>query len=477
MFKRFVIVSMWLGVLGCTPGKEPGLIEAAQSAPAPSPGSLVLRSAEPVWETIWAEGADNVGPAGVSINYEDIQYKTDAQSQTVKGPDPHWTLLFSDKVFEAARFPVLRITLEGINKVGLWWVRESDLDGSPKMLLSPQRYEEVSSESQGVFSVDLSKQTEWSGNIVLIRIDPYADANQSFALRRVEGWLSNGKWVAPHAPVTARIAMTPLDKAFSAFLSALHVGAFAFGTDAIKPAEKTPFSEDVATFLKEKTVPVIESTAKQGHPEHSLQMLSLLARTSPNPLGCFADLVQTLPPDVRTALWKGDPYFVLKDYNENDSGAFVWSNAGKRVVQPPEILPGKGPDGAACVHIIYGGAAAQGDTLAAIPIRVPVIDRRVGFRVSMKARQANDGLRFILAANYETLKISGWLGRFQPGETKNGWTEYSREENFLTFGAGLNNKDRSSIGIVTLNALLIPLVGAENELWIGPIEVYLPKTQ
>lgn len=475
MFRRFVMLSIWLGALGCVPGKQPELMEATPPSSSPSPGSLVLRSAEPVWETIWAEGADNGGPGGVSINYEDIQYKTDAQSQSVKGPDPHWTLVFSEKAFEATRFPIWRITLEGINKIGFWWVRERDLDGSPNMLLSPKRYIETTSESSGTFSIDLSQHTEWSGNIVMVRIDPYADPSQSFALRRVEGWLSNGKWVAPGAPVTARVAMTPLDKAFSAFLSGLHVGAFTFGTDALIPAEKTPFSDDMTSFLKEKTLPVIESNVKQGHREQALQVVSLLARTSPNPLGCFADLVQTLPDDIRTALWKGDPYFVLRDFDRKDSGISVWNNAGKRVVQPPEIIKGEGPDGKACVRLIYGGAAAPGDTMAAIPIRAPVIDRRVGFRIFMKARQANEGLGFILAANYETLKTSGWLGRFRPRETKDGWTEYFREENFLTFGATLNNKDKSSVGIITLNSLLIPLVGAENELRVGPVEVYLPK--
>jgi|GEM_PF-4001138 len=62
MFRRFVMLSIWLGALGCVPGKQPELMEAAPPSSSPSPGSLVLRSAEPVWETIWAEGADNGAP-------------------------------------------------------------------------------------------------------------------------------------------------------------------------------------------------------------------------------------------------------------------------------------------------------------------------------------------------------------------------------------------------------------------------------
>ncbi len=474
---RWVVLVCPLAMVGCPFRSIDGMSDQGRTeAISASQGVYDGVSVEPVMHTFWAEGQEEQVEPGISLGYADLEYRTDAKNQAVIGPNPHWTILFNGRLIEATRYPVFRIQIDDVERIGFWWVREDDLNVPETGLLSTKRYMETVAKEPGVFVINPSKISEWSGNIVMIGISPYVGPGKSFTLRSIQGWLGNGKWVTPKASISDRAVFTPSDNALGAFYYATAVRAFPYGTGALTNAEKRPWSETEWDAVRDRGLAAFQACLEQKDSAKALVFLSVLGRTSPSPIDFLVQAVADLSPETRRALWQDRaPFIVLKEFNGGEADAFVWINHSKRAIEKAMIAPDQGMNGGPCLRIRYAAPAATGDAMMALPVRIPLKDRKIGIRAFMKAKHPDEALGFINVAKYEDLNTSGWIGRCRLQETVDGWGVYTREDNFYATGAKLSEKDISELGRVTITNMLIPLTGTENELLIDRTELYLPE--
>lgn len=474
-WRYLLAVLLTAGAAGCRPDGSPvaGTPPEAGTAARPRPGQMVLVSAEPVWDSLWPEPSADVEKAGIVLTYADLAYMGTEGTQRPTGPSPHWLFVLSNRPFEASRYAVLRIRIEGAESIGFWWARAEDrpADG---LLLDPARYVRVQAAASGIFDIDLTGHPEWRGAIGLFRIDPHIHRGTTVNLRGVDAWRGSGDWVAAQAPGPVRLELSAADNALGALACAAATDDGSGVRQSLDLMKDKPWPDSVFPFVQSTSFRLVESAVRQGRREEALAVLSAAARTSPNPVEYLADAAESLSQETATALWPKDPFVVLAEFGTAGPNVSIWTNTAWRRIDPAAIEQNAGPDGGPCLRIAYGPATAAGDTMLGVPVRVPLTDRIVGFRAYLRSEKPVDGLSFILCARYPVEDASGWLGRSRSEPIENGWIECSRQDNFLRSAALLTKQDVGALQDALVSAVLIPLMGGDNTLFVGRIELYLP---
>jgi len=473
---------------GCDSGQDAldragGVQVLDARAERPAPGALRALSPEPIdldgvwaWKDIWVSLTDLGWCSLDTFGFEKSRGAKADREFIVEDLDNHFVLTFGSTALDADQCAAFRVQLPNSEHAGLWWARGGDLapDAYP---FSPERFAGMTKVEPGLFEVDtatVGAQGNWSGQVRLIRIDPYGNPGETIELQKVEVKLRRTAVPTKASTVKAQLKPDGVSKGTALLMRAQATGALD-DLEAVaslwfrRPDSATELGRGIAVALGRKEA---NARLESGDTQGALRAFSVAAQASGDPVGVFHEVLER----HRSDLWSETPYLVVNSFEYSyGEPLFPWSATSGRSIEENGLSTDAPLDGSSSAFLKLSEPVREGRSWYLAQTAIPVGEHPFSIRFWFReaAPSPTKGVVLIKLPAANQLVYMG--SPLTPIEEENGWKR-------VDVGVDIHRRlvdveqarDQHDISGARVELVGLSIEGPANDFWLDRLDIYLP---
>ena len=477
---------------GCDSGK--GILDAGgvqvldPRAERPAPGTLRALPPEPIelesiwaWKDVWVSLADLGWCALDSFGFEKSRGAKADRQFTVDDIDNHFVLTFGSTAVEADQCAGFRVQLPNSEHAGFWWARGGDLN-SESYPFSPERFAAMAKVEPGLFEVDtaaVGPQGNWSGQVRLIRIDPYGNPGETIELHKVEAKLRRTAVPAKASPVEAQLEPDGVSKGTALLMRAQATGVLD-DLEAVaslwfrRPDSATDLGRGIGVALGRKEA---NARLESGDTQGALRAFSIAAQASADPVGVLYELLDDLTQQQQDALWPEEPYLVVESFEHTfGEPLYPWSVQSGRSIEENRLATDLATHGSTSAFLHVTDPITEGRSWYLARVTIPAVDRPFSVRFWFREASPSPTKGVVLA---RLPAASEWALLDSPiaaTEQDNGWKRVDVDKDIHQRLVDAHQvRKKRDISNAAIEFVGIAVEGPANQFWLDRIEIYVPQ--
>jgi len=214
----------------------------------------------------------------------------------------------------------------------------------------------------------------------------------------------------------------------------------------------------------------------EGDRELALRAFSATGLGCGAPVEYLHELASTLSESERAALWDGEPYLVVRDFERDVESPFEEVlNEQRRVLEENVIEPAEAPSGTRHVSITVSESKTEGRNWYAVQVHIPLSREPFGLRV-VAASDEPCALRVFVGYWFELARQAAVTTYDQSVALDDNWRRFDVERDFYAEREAYAHRMGYTVtdGIINRIGLDVP-PGPANRFRVASIELYLPS--